>query len=121
VIGENEEIGGIGGERFDAEDRFLKKGFGRDKLEEMFGFRFTAQGPESFPAAAGHDEEEERRHGNEIKMKMRTKGAGNIWGLVGPVIPIPSRQQTFLRLRSDLIGWARVGLRGPNGPCSRVE
>jgi len=78
VIGENEKFGGAGGEGFYAENRFLKQGFGGDEFEEMFGFGFSAQGPESFTATTGHDEEEERGHGNEIKMKMKTKGAGNI-------------------------------------------
>jgi hypothetical protein len=63
VIGENEKFGGAGGEGFYAENRFLKQGFGRNQFEKVFGFGFTAQGPEAFPTATGHDEEEERgRH-----------------------------------------------------------
>jgi hypothetical protein len=61
VIGENEKFGGVVGEGFDSENRFLKQGFGRNQFEKVFGFGFTAEGPEAFPTATGHDEEEERR------------------------------------------------------------
>jgi len=57
VIGQNKKIGGLGGERFYAENRFLKQGFGGDEFEEMFGFGFPAQRPKPFPTATGHDEE----------------------------------------------------------------
>jgi hypothetical protein len=43
----------------------------------MFGFRFATEGPKTFTAATGHDEEKERGHGGEIKVKMKTKGVGN--------------------------------------------
>jgi hypothetical protein len=44
----------------------------------VFGFGFATEGPKALPAATGQDEEKERRHGDEIKMKMRTKGVGNL-------------------------------------------
>ena len=63
MIGKNEKMGGFGGKGLDSENCFLKQSSGRDELEEMFGFCFSAQWPEALPTATGHDEEEERgRH-----------------------------------------------------------
>jgi hypothetical protein len=63
VIGENEKIGGFGGEGLYPQDCFLKQSFGGDEFEKMFGLGFSAQRPEALTTATGHDEEEERgRH-----------------------------------------------------------
>ena len=99
MIGENEKIGGFGGEGLYPEDGFLKQGFGRDEFEKVFGFGFPAQGPEPFTTATGHDEEQERGHGHKIKMKIKTKGAGNMRGRrVGQPVPWWPRKNSIDRM-----------------------
>jgi len=77
VVGKDKKMGGFVYEGLYPEDSFLEKGFGGDQFEEVFGFGFTTEGPKAFATSTGHNEEKERRHWDEIKMNLKTKGVGN--------------------------------------------
>ena len=77
MVGKDKKMGRFAGEGLYPKNSFLEKGFGGDQFKKVFGFCFAAEGPETFATATSHDEEKERGHGGEIKVKMKTKGVGN--------------------------------------------